>query len=155
MITPEQRIENAIEELKLAKEALHKTKEMWKPKQYDNYFTISSYGCIEPVYIFLEGRQLIGNAFETRQQAEQHVELLKATQRLKEAIFILNDNEFPEWDWDEGRETFYIGLLSNELRLLSVFYKKTLPSWYYLRSIDAVEKLIESHRDDLMTYLSQ
>jgi len=91
-----------------------------------------------------------GRVYQTEELANQALALQLATQRLKKAIWNLNEGKYR---WVHDRADWHIYVHSNELKTGIEYTIKSQPSWMYLKSGDLCEQLIASHREDLLLVL--
>ena len=92
-----------------------------------------------------------GNVFETKEQAEKVVAYRKAEYRLRKAIFELNDGPSPEFV--TYGDNWTVNIDDKQLCATSWIGLQAHQDWFYLKSEELCEKLIESHKDDLLIYL--
>lgn len=96
LIVDNKEIELTPEQIKILGDGVKKEKKgLWKPKKGDFYYTIAGTRIVSSLllndelwndYHSDEDYYSIGNVYETKEEAETHLEKLKAIQRVKEYI---------------------------------------------------------------------
>lgn len=134
------------EDWKLYKEK--KTNKKWKPQYGEKYYTISTRGTIDFDNFVAENntdavRLLLGNVFETEEEAEHMVEKIKIINKLRELSNIkFNDTS------DEAHYVIVYDVEENEITFNVSYYCKALPFNIYFATIEDCKKAIETIGED-------
>jgi hypothetical protein len=112
-------------------------------------------------YVFGHGstdrfHQSTGNLFATKQEAQDHLNWLKARARLINKIKLLNDGWTP--DWDNVKQPKYIFYYNHVSKRISISWQinsliQMIPSNLFLKSRELGDQLIKENPDDIKTYL--
>lgn len=91
--------------------------------------------------------------FQTREDAEKHLEWHQAHVRILKEIARLNNGWIPDWE-GRIRNKHFVALDSNYKTFKSTSNSifKILPNNMYLKSEELANQLIETHKDDLLIY---
>ena len=120
----------------------------WEPSVGDFGYYIGLNNCI---YASRELTQnLFGQLFETHKLAEQARDVLSAEHSLQKACFELGGTGFA-MDGDN----YCVVVEGSDLSMDMWHSHKSFPSWYYLPSAEACEKLIETHETELLLWLNR
>ena len=142
-------------ELKLAemkKELAEEEKQF--PQKGDTYFFVTPNGELD------EGKASDSNGrfqvFRTKKDAEKFYNVECAKQRIKNEIKRLNNGWTPDWTNAEQLK-YYVYLFQRDDRLekCSLYFAKNKNNCMYLKSAELVNKLIETHKQDLLLILGQ
>ena len=142
-------------ELKLTemKKELSKEKKPF-PQKGDTYFTITADGTIlSAVCEDNDGRFQV---FKTCDEARNFYEVECAKKRVKDEIKKLNDGWTPDWN-NEYQLKYFLYLVPKYGKLEKSFslVTKTVDQCMYLKSSTLVNKLLETHEQDLFLILGQ
>ena len=93
----------------------------------------------------------LGLVYKTEELAQQALDYQLAEQRLRKAVWNLNKGPAPKFIPERFNYTVILhnNRLNNTIQRNSQFN----PDWIYFNTRELAEQLIESHSDDLMTYL--
>ena len=132
-------------------EVYKEPKPFWKPKNgVKAWCLIDDNITLADALFNLDNRA--GAFHETKEDAEKALKLCRAKQRVKEAVWNLNGGGW--YPFEAEGENFTISFY--DYLYCEVYEsKKVNPSWLYLKDVEACGKLIESHREDLITILSE
>jgi len=130
------------------------TPKFWEPKNCEEAWYISSITGVEyPTNVRHNSYGNIGMSFETQELAIKARDIMLAKQRLKEAIFELNDGV--EYPFKQGTNNWSIDFFRSKLRADYTHNLKYYPNWMYLKDMESCNKLIETHQEDLLLVLSE
>ena len=146
------KLEQELNELK--KQAKNCKPTYWKPKNYEKFWFIDG------MFIYKEmfhehsnicgGKIAVGNFFRTKEEAEKELELILATQRLKEAIWEANGGEFIEFVPDTFN--IIINVYNNDLQVDCYSSTQIAQNWMYIKDKETAEKVLEENRRDFEIY---
>lgn len=143
-------------ELKLAemKKELAKKEEKPFPLIGDTYYFIDQWGVLNyPVAKDNNGRFQV---FRTKEEARNFYNVECAKQRVKDEIKKLNNSWTPNWN-NENQQKYYIYLNNKNGKLdkSCSLFTKVVDDCMYLKSEELVDKLILTHKQDLLLILGQ
>jgi len=116
----------------------------------DKYYFISESGTISFSKI-IDDSMLMGNYYKTKELAQKALGYQQAEQMLRKAVWDLNKGVAPKFKEDNINNT--LRMLDGELIVSHFVSGQINPDWLYLNTKELVEQLIESHSEDLITYL--
>ena len=93
---------------------------------------------------------LTGNFFQTKEDAKKELKLRLATQRLKEAIWKANEEEFIGFVPDVLNIT--INVHNNILQVDYFTNTQTAQNWIYLKNTETAEKVLKENYKDFEIY---
>ena len=126
---------------------------LWFEKVED-YFYIDSKGDIEYTKHnwdngYTENRKLIGNYFETKEEAEKHLEYLKAK------VIIKQDTKGFKPDWKDIAEDKYYGFWDSSAKKLDWIRVSILQDdRIYFETRNDIKESFEKHPEEWKTYLT-
>ena len=99
----------------------------------------------------------VGNYYKTKEEAEHQVEVLKAKQRLKKAIFKLNGYNRGFIALENNYCITAIQKGPNQFTLFTDYScnYKHYPSWMYMKDLSSCDELEKAHKDDLLLVLGE
>ena len=125
----------------------------WKPKKGEKFY----YGDITKIYCaectnsdFIKDLFLVGNYFKTKEEAEEELELILATQRLKEAIWTANGGEFVGYNIHSMNYT--VTVFRGKLIVNYFNDTKIAQDWMYFKDRETAIKVLEENRKDFEIY---
>ncbi len=144
------------EELQLLKEKIDSYEEVvafWEPTEGETAYLTDVDGSIRSSSNWGTSEVALGRGFKTEEEAEKAFELRLATQRLKKAIWKLNEGV--SYPFIIGERNYYVVLFEGEVVTRHCTHTKMVPNWMYLCNLREVSELIGTHKDDLLLYLGQ
>lgn len=139
------------EDWKLYKEK--KTNKKWKPQYGEKYYTISTRGTIDFDNFVAENntdavRLLLGNVFETEEEAEHMLEKIKIINKLRELSNIsFNDN------CKQEKFVIFYNTENQQIRITQHTFIRELPfSIYFATKKDAEKAVLTIGEDNLKKY---
>lgn len=126
-----------------------KQKQVWKPQYGEKYYTISTRGTIDFDNFVAENntdaaRLLLGNVFETEEEAEHMLEKIKIINKLRE----LSNIDFN----DDCKEEHYVISYNNESKKIVCdvhhLFVRELPFNLYFATVEDCKKAIETIGED-------
>ena len=146
------KLEQELNELK--KQAKNCKPTYWKPKNYEKFWFIDGRFIYKEMFHehsnICGGKIVVGNFFRTKEEAEKELELILATQRLKEAIWEANGGEFIGFRPDVLNIT--INAHNNILRVDYCTYTQIAQDWMYIKDKETAEKVLKENRKDFKIY---
>lgn len=132
------------EDWKIYKEK--KTNKKWKPQYGEKYYTISTRGTIDFDNFVAENntdavRLLLGNVFETEEEAEHMVEKIKIINQLQE----LSNINFSE---NKGKYYIYYNFRENRVLCTETNYVKIIPFEVCFKTREDCQKAIDTIGED-------
>ena len=151
----EQKIDKLEQELNELKEQAENCKpKYWKPKNGEKawYVYAASEVDYDTRWLGEFDKKMIksGLVFKTKEEAKKELELILATQRLKEAIWEANGGEFIGFTSEVINYT--ITTDSKTVKVNWFEYVKTAQDWMYIKDIETAEKVLEENRKDFEIY---
>lgn len=134
------------EDWKLYKEK--KTNKKWKPQYGEKYYTISTRGTIDFDNFVAENntdavRLLLGNVFETAEEAEHMVEKIKIINKLRELSNIsFNDN------CKQEKFVIFYNTENQQIRITQHTFIREIPFNIYFKNKEDCQKAIEIIGED-------
>lgn len=134
------------EDWKLYKEK--KTNKKWKPQYGEKYYTISTRGTIDFDNFVAENntdavRLLLGNVFETAEEAEHMVEKIKIINKLRELSNIsFNDN------CKQEKFVIFYNTENQQIRITQHTFIRKIPFNIYFKNKEDCQKAIEIIGED-------
>lgn len=143
-------------ELKLAemKKELETKEEKPFPQKNDRYYYVDADGKINSSKAFdSDGRFQV---FRTKEDAEKFYKVECARKRVKDEIKRLNDGWTPNWN-NINQPKCYVCFFNEKgtIEKVRAYTIKVVDNFMYLKNEDLVEKLISTHKDDLLLLLGQ
>lgn len=134
------------EDWKLYKEK--KTNKKWKPQYGEKYYTISTRGTIDFDNFVAENntdavRLLLGNVFETEEEAEHMLEKIKIINQLRK-LSNINFNDAS----GEAHYAIAYDVETNEITFNVNYYYKDLPFNIYFATEEDCKKVVETIGED-------
>lgn len=143
-------------ELKLAemKKELSKKEEKPFPQICDTYYFIDQWGILN--YTVAQNNNGRFQVFKTKDEAINFYNVECARKRVKDEIKKLNDGWTPNWN-NEDQLKYYLYLFNKKGKLekSSSYFTKVVDNCMYLKSAELVDKLLETHEQDLLLILGQ
>lgn len=121
-----------------------KTNKKWKPQYGEKYYTISTRGTIDFDNFVAENntdavRLLLGNVFETEEEAQQMVEKLKIINKLRELSNIsFNDN------CKQEKFMIFYNTENQQIRITQHTFIREIPFNIYFKNKEDCQKAIET-----------
>ena len=151
----EQRIGKLEQELnELKQQAKNCKPKYWKPKNGEKAWYVYA-ACeldCDTRWLGEFDKKMIksGLVFKTKEEAKKELELILATQRLKEAIWVANGGEFI--GFIPCARNYTINVYDNNLQV--DFYSGTqiTQNWMYIKDEETAEKVLEENRKDFEIY---
>lgn len=134
------------EDWKLYKEK--KTNKKWKPQYGEKYYTISTRGTIDFDNFVAENntdavRLLLGNVFETEEEAEHMLEKIKIINKLRELSNIsFNDN------CKQEKFVIFYNTENQQIRITQHTFIREIPFNIYFKNKEDCQKAIETIGED-------
>ena len=146
----EQKINKLEQELnELKKQAENYKPKYWKPKNGEKAWYIENDDiCSSCQWISPTDKTLVtlGNVFQTKEEAKKELELILATQRLKEAIWEANGGEFI--GFNPNIIDLVVSVNNNILQVDYCIDIQSNQNWMYIKDKETAEKVLkENHRD--------
>lgn len=132
---------------------LEQVPKFWEPKDGEEAWYICASDSLRTSTHWNVAERAIGIAHQTKELAEQDLAIKLATQRLKKAIFYINEGK--SYPFTRGNENCHIIFNQGKLELDSWSAYKTIPNWMYMKDTNACEQLISERKDDLLLVLGQ
>ena len=157
-MTQEQKdyIEQKCKELKQELEtkfASENKPKFWRPEDGKIAWTVSTHGNIQSFNEWGTDEINYNNVYPTKELAEKARDLHLCEMRLKEAIWDLNEGR--EYPFIHDKHNYAVDFRCNNLQPEAWTKSKLYPNWYYLESRETCNELIESHKDDLLMWLTR
>jgi hypothetical protein len=129
----------------------------WEPVAGKDAWYIDAEGIVMDIdnWDINDNRISQGNVFKNGEEAHMESKRRAARYRLKKRIWELNGGEFPQWGWEYGDVKWFVSLHHNILHVHNREVAKYFPSWWYLKTEESANHLLEEMRDDLMLVLSE
>jgi len=128
--------------------------EFWEPTSGEQYWYLDEdTGYVAKQTYVHTKTKLYGNCYKTQELAKEAKELQFAIQRLKKAIWKLNEGI--SYPFIIGERNYCVVLFEGEVETRHCTHTKMVPDWMYLCNLRAVSELIGTHKDDLLLYLGQ
>ena len=130
-----QELEKKYKELGEEIERLKNEEKVWKPKEHEEFYTVSGYGKVDECEFsyhspFVKGYVEMGNCFKTKKEAEKVSEKIKIYTELKRLAEEINTEPV---DWKNHRQDKYlmeINGLNRELEQSCLNYTQNLGAIY-------------------------
>ena len=144
-------LEQELNELKQqTRNYMHK---YWKPKIGEKFYYVEGTRIYVTEYDnsdFAKELVLTGNFFQTKEEAKKELKLRLATQRLKEAIWKANEEEFIGFVPDVLNIT--INVHNNILQVDYFTNTQTAQNWIYLKNTETAEKVLKENYKNFEIY---
>ena len=121
----------------------------WEPSG-ETYYCINESARITIAYA-ITNAALLGNYYKTEELAQKALDYQLAEQRLRKAVWNLNEGPAPKFVIE--KDNFSICLYEEELEGSCSASTQCNPDWFWLHTVELVERLIESHSNDLVVFL--
>lgn len=148
------RLEAALAELGEKVEALPNGADggLFKPKNGEDYWSISGLGEVYREVWYCSGRYSIGNCFPTEQSARDTVRVLKLIQKAKES----QDGFVPDWgSAQQGKYSLGYESLYNEVCVTYHLLRNMTSTFGYWEDELVCEKFISDNHDELIWFFTE
>ena len=155
-------METKLAEMKAELEKPEPIVNYWQPKYGQEHWYVNVYGNLQKNYTADPGLLKKGHhrVFETEEEANKYADYVRAEESLKKEIAILNEGWAPDWrNRDQTKYSFSLiasSLITSKKRI-SIERNcdcKFHDSFMYLKSLKLADTLINTHKKELITYLS-